>query len=344
MHLDRPRGEASTRSKWWSIRKSKLPSESQPASARCTISDEPVPITQPQAIPDLTTSSSECPKYRIDSLGPLKISDSSTKDSGPSQQLHGSPTAQLIQHMEPLSAPFPATLRVDDTFQAAVVPNDVLPGSKPQAASSSTRYDPEISTGRLFYLFTPCSQPLHEVATGLHEDHLVTLQIPTYLEAEEDEGTDTQAARDYVMAVSLQEEEDRRHAAEMQPPSRDCTVCCESLHPLQFPAKPPLSECLHVAEVCFPCLQQWVAARVDANARAAIDCPQCTTPLSHDDVRRACNFETFAKYDRFSTLTVVDGLQDFHWCLRPGCTSGQEHINRELEYMKCYACDYEQCL
>lgn len=263
MHLDRPRGEASTRSKWWSIRKSKLPSESQPASARRTIPDQPAPIIQPQAIPDLTTSSSECQKYRIDSLGPLKISDSFTKDSDLSQQLQGSPIAQLVQNLEPLSAPFPATLRVDDTFQAAVVPNDVPPGSKPQAASSSTRHDLGMSTGRLFPLLTPCSQPLHEAATELHEDHRMTLQNPTNLQAEEEEGTDTQAARDYVMAVSLQEEEDRRHVAEMQPPSRDCTVCCVPLHSLEFPAKPPSSECAHVAEVCFPCLQQWVATRVN---------------------------------------------------------------------------------
>ncbi|KAI4784371.1 hypothetical protein E4T52_00746 [Aureobasidium sp. EXF-3400] len=225
MHLSRPRGEASTRSKWWSIRKSKLSSESQPASAPCTIPDQPTPVTQSQTIPDLAISSSDCPKYRIDSLGPLKISDSPTKDSDPSQQVQGSPIAPHIQNLEPLSALSPATSRVDETFQAAVVPNDVPVSSKPQAASSSTRHDPEISIGRLFPLFTPCSQPLYEVATELHEDHLAILQIPTNLEAEEDEGNDTQAARDYVMAVSLQEEEDRIHAAEMQPPSRDCTVC-----------------------------------------------------------------------------------------------------------------------
>ncbi|KEQ69973.1 hypothetical protein M436DRAFT_33062, partial [Aureobasidium namibiae CBS 147.97] len=123
-----------------------------------------------------------------------------------------------------------------------------------------------------------------------------------------------------------------------------CTVCCESLHPLEFPAMPPSSDCAHAANVCFSCLQKWVATKVDTNAQAVIDCPRCTTLLSHEDVRRACNFETFAKYDRFAALTVVNGLQNFHWCLRPGCTAGQEHIGGHLGYMQCYACDFEQCL
>lgn len=164
------------------------------------------------------------------------------------------------------------------------------------------------------------------------------------LQPVEGEETVAQAALDYSLAVSLQEQEDIKHTAELQTPARDCAVCCESLHPLKFPARPPSDECTHAADVCFPCLQRWVATKVDANARATIDCPRCTTLLSHEDVRRACNFETFAKYDKFATLAVVNNLQNFHWCLRPGCIAGQEHIGGHLGYMQCYACDFVQCL
>jgi len=208
-----------------------------------------------------------------------------------------------------------------------------------------TDHDADNPTGRLFPLSAPSSQPLHETTTGPLGENLVALQgTPKDLHPVKEDGLVTQAALDYAMAVSLQEEEDCRYAAELQAPSRECTVCCESLHTLEFPAMPPASDCAHAADVCFPCLQQWVATKVDANARAVIDCPRCTTLLSHEDVRRACNTETFAKYDRFAALTVVNGLQNFHWCLRPGCTAGQEHIGGHLGYMQCYACDFEQCL
>lgn len=162
---------------------------------------------------------------------------------------------------------------------------------------------------------------------------------------EEQEQLAAQIAGDYDMALHLQEEEDCRRVAESQTLTRDCAVCCESLHALEFPVRPPSSRCTHFAEVCSACLQQWVATKIDANARATIDCPQCTTLLDHEDVRRACrNPETFARYDRFSTLAIIDDLRDFHWCLRAGCTGGQEQVGGVLGYMKCHSCSYEQCL
>jgi hypothetical protein len=66
--------------------------------------------------------------------------------------------------------------------------------------------------------------------------------------------------------------------------------------------------------------------------------------LSHEDVRRACNFETFERYDRFAALNVINSWENFYWCLRPGCTAGQEHISRIPGFMRCPACNYEQCL
>ncbi|KAG9948413.1 hypothetical protein KCU85_g5096, partial [Aureobasidium melanogenum] len=161
---------------------------------------------------------------------------------------------------------------------------------------------------------------------------------------EEQERLAAQIAGDYDMALHLQEEEDSRRVAESQTLTRDCAVCCESCHVLEFPVRPPSSHCTHLAEVCSACLQQWVATKIDANARATIDCPQCTTLLNHEDVRRACrNPETFARYDRFATRAIIDDLRDFHWCLRVGCTGGQEQVGG-LGYMKCHSCNYEQCL
>lgn len=325
-------------------------------------------LIEREAIPEPAASSVDHLSCRTDSLGPLEIPDGLTRDSSPCEQAKETPTASQVQAPDPSSAPAPKVMDILEPFQADITQNEQveqtltnlqvhiqhppsarspaadLTQAKPQAASSLPNHNPEVSVDGQLSLSEPRNQPVIQATKECQEEHLVALRTPTNLQPVEAQGIVAEAALDYAMAVSLQEEEDRRHAAEPPTPSRDCSVCCDSLHALDFPAKPPSSECAHAADVCFSCLQQWVATKVDANARAVIDCPRCTTLLSHEDVRRACNFETFAKYDRFAALTVVNDLQNFHWCLRPGCGAGQEHVGGHLGYMQCYACDFEQCL
>ncbi|KAI5238933.1 MFS general substrate transporter [Aureobasidium subglaciale] len=176
------------------------------------------------------------------------------------------------------------------------------------------------------------------------KDHMVALETLHKIELEANETQVKQEEEDRAIAFLIQEEETRRRAAGSQPKFRDCTVCCDSFHPLTFPAKPPSSDCTHRSEVCPACLQAWVDTKIKDNARRAIACPQCTKILSHHDIRRACDPETFDRYDKFAMLTVVDEIRDFHWCLRSGCTGGQEVLDVNQNYMQCHACDYEQCL
>jgi hypothetical protein len=304
--------EASTRSHWWSFNKTK--SSSAPRLGKA---DPAAPLTH-VSLPIQRLG------RRVDSLKPLT-------GSGSPEKAHEALTVPYIQTQD--GRPSPSTLPVlIDTSHPAITPKDVLDGNDPQAASSS-RQDHRLATGRQFPLSTSSSEPSHKVAADLDE-----YQEPSSLRLT------AQIARDHDMASLLQEEEDCRRAAESRQPSKECVVCCESVLPLQFPANPPSSECAHSADVCFPCLQQWVATKVDGSSRAMIDCPQCTTFLSHEDVRRACNFETFERYDRFAALNVINSWENFYWCLRPGCTAGQEHISRVPRFMRCHACSYEQCL
>ncbi|KAH0000559.1 hypothetical protein KCU78_g15311, partial [Aureobasidium melanogenum] len=213
-----------------------------------------------------------------------------------------------------------------------------LDGRNINRLTSSSEY--HLAPERPVGVDQPTSSTADHKAPNLAHENLQRLLL------EEDELLAAQIAGDYDMALHLQEEEDRRQVAESQALTRDCAVCCESLHALEFPVSPPSSRCTHLAEVCSSCLQQWVATKIDSNARTTIDCPQCTTILSHEDVRRACDPdpETFARYDRFATLAIIDDLRDFHWCLRVGCTGGQEQVGGILGYMKCHSCNYEQCL
>lgn len=358
-HVSHSRREASPKSsRWRSVRKPNLPSEGQP-DARCKDVDQLASPSEPGSKPEPVPPTINHPPCGIDSLGPLETNDESARSSGPSEQVKGPPTTPRSQIHDPSSAPPPITVDILNPFQAAITSSQQIEesdklirrprgptdaGTGLQAASSLTDHNPGPSTGRQYALLAPHRPTLREAAKEPHGEHLVAWQDLTESGSVEGEETVAQAALDYAMAVSLRAEDDPGRAAELETPSKDCAVCCDSLHPLEFPAKPPSSECTHAADVCFPCLQQWVATKVDANARAVIDCPRCTTLLSHEDVRRACNFETFAKYDRFTALSVVNDLQNFHWCLRPGCSAGQEHIGGHLGYMQCYACDFEQCL
>jgi hypothetical protein len=214
---------------------------------------------------------------------------------------------------------------------------------------------------RQFSLST--TSPTDTATEQFLQDRMLALNIHQMMKDEAKKLVQEQEAQDHALALAMQEgaedvhdhavalniyeeeaEANRKHAAKVQPRFRECTVCCESLHPLIFPANPPSLNCTHKSEVCPPCLEQWVSTKIDSNARSRIDCPQCTTLLTHNDVRRACSPETFAKYDKFALLTVVDKLENFHWCLRAGCSGGQEQYGGLPGYMKCHECDYEQCL
>lgn len=211
-----------------------------------------------------------------------------------------------------------------------------LNGGNINQLTSSSEY--HLAPERPMSVDQPISSTADNKSANPAQDYLQRLLL------EQEGQLAAQIASDYDMALHLQEAEDRRHVVESQAITRDCAVCCESLHALEFPVSPPSSRCTHLAEVCSSCLQQWVATKIDANARTTIDCPQCTAALNHEDVRRACNPETFARYDKFATLAIIDNLRDFHWCLRVGCTGGQEQVGGIPGYMKCHSCSYEQCL
>ena len=218
-------------------------------------------------------------------------------------------------------------------------------GHKYQVANPYSRYHPSYPIDNQPVLQRHPEQVLSPVAERLDEDHFFALELNQKLAREEKEAFTKQEADDRRLAMAMQEEEeDTRRAAEAQPQTRECVVCCESLDSLTFPARPPSSECTHRPEVCPPCLQRWVATKVAAKDRGRIYCPQCVILLNHDDVRRACDHTTFAEYDKHAVLNVVSRMVNFNWCLRAGCNGGQEQDGKTLGYMKCHSCDYAQCL
>ncbi|KAK4547748.1 hypothetical protein LTR36_000706 [Oleoguttula mirabilis] len=156
------------------------------------------------------------------------------------------------------------------------------------------------------------------------------------------------------------EEEDRYHALELQDQlereleeeemlvaergrSRDCAVCGDAKDPLDFPARAPTSTCDHPPQTCIDCLQSWMASEFDTKGCDGVKCVECPQLLDYMDVQRAASVETFEAYDKMSTRNALGSLDEFGWCLAPGCTSGQLNVENS-NYMDCASCGYKQCL
>jgi hypothetical protein len=124
---------------------------------------------------------------------------------------------------------------------------------------------------------------------------------------------------------------------------RDCNVCGDSKEPLEYSTKPPTSRCAHEITTCNECLQSWMASEFETKGTEGIKCPECPEIFEYDDVQRAASAHTFAAYDKMATRNALSALDDFAWCLAPGCDNGQ--LNPENNnFMDCAACGYKQCL
>lgn len=129
------------------------------------------------------------------------------------------------------------------------------------------------------------------------------------------------------------------------PRFRDCEVCAETKTIFEFSPRPTTSTCTHTVNTCKECISSWLASELEDKGHQHLQCPECSSPLSHEDVRRSATPETFALYDRRAAHAAFSDLPEFAWCLAPGCGSGQMNFGSPYEhFMRCAACDYQQCL
>ena len=62
----------------------------------------------------------------------------------------------------------------------------------------------------------------------------------------------------------------------------------------------------------------------------------------HDTSRRV-TLLTRSRYDHLSLVASLSSDPAFHWCLAPGCNSGQLHAT-DNPILACGACSYRQCV
>ncbi len=144
----------------------------------------------------------------------------------------------------------------------------------------------------------------------------------------------------------LEEAEQVRLAAalaEARARMRDCVVCGDSKGPFDFSARTPALRCEHPPQTCTECVQSWMASEFETKGCDGIKCPECAETLEHHEVQAAASAETFAAYDRLAMRNALGASEEFAWCLKPDCGSGQMNIDNNA-FMDCASCGYKQCL
>ncbi|GAB7361929.1 hypothetical protein MBLNU230_g1967t1 [Neophaeotheca triangularis] len=156
-----------------------------------------------------------------------------------------------------------------------------------------------------------------------HSQHL-NLAVPSS-NLQRSPSTQRQILSDENLARQLSVEAEAE--AEATPREHDCTICSDTLPPLSFPAKPPTATCTHDTDTCTDCLKTWLASEITSKPPgASIKCPVCAEQLSHSEIQTAAPADAFAVYDARVARAALNGIQDFAWCLRPGCGSGQFNL------------------
>ena len=86
-----------------------------------------------------------------------------------------------------------------------------------------------------------------------------------------------------------------------------------------------------------------MASEFETKGCDGIKCPECPSVLHYADVQAAASEVTFAAFDKLSMRNALGDLDEFAWCLKPDCGSGQLNVDNN-SFMHCASCGYKQCL
>ena len=87
-------------------------------------------------------------------------------------------------------------------------------------------------------------------------------------------------------------------------------------------------KCRHERTTCNACVSMHIREHVRSKGRVdAIECPEadCAATLSYDDVRMHAASSDFDAYDFLLNRRAIEAMDNFRWCARAGCGSGQLH-------------------
>jgi len=178
----------------------------------------------------------------------------------------------------------------------------------------------------------------------LDQDYMLALQLQKEEEAGMRDPVAMQADEDLAQQL-LHEEEVQRLQVAVNEKMRMCMVCSDDKSIFQFPAKPPTSKCIHPVNTCQECLQTWIESELDSKGWDRITCMECSATMHHNDVQQGAAPNTFMRFDALSARAALGTLDEFIWCINPGCTSGQCHpAGVDAPIFVCNACGFRHCI
>jgi IBR domain, a half RING-finger domain len=167
-----------------------------------------------------------------------------------------------------------------------------------------------------------------------------------YLEQDTTDIPPTTASCDEVVAFELSQH--RPKACEIQ---FTYLTCLDTL-PLQwFPVIPITSRCfreLHRAAnqsfICKSCLNHSINAQLSSSRPDNMDCSLCHQRMTHHDIKRWAEPETFEKYDRLITLQAIQQDRSSVRCCQPECEGIQFHDgDADSPIATCHECGIMTC-
>ncbi|KAI0100676.1 hypothetical protein GGR51DRAFT_349885 [Nemania sp. FL0031] len=127
------------------------------------------------------------------------------------------------------------------------------------------------------------------------------------------------------------------------PQTETCSICVDRKRVSEMPSRRRITKhCTHEATACRECVGQWITSSLESVSWDRLKCPECPSLLSFKDVETFATRDTFDRYDRLATKSVLDGIGGFRWCLNPKCGAGQIYSSG-CEKAKCYACKHSSC-
>ncbi|KAF2455903.1 hypothetical protein BDY21DRAFT_288967 [Lineolata rhizophorae] len=122
-----------------------------------------------------------------------------------------------------------------------------------------------------------------------------------------------------------------------------CAVCTDDRGRSAFPSRITV-KCKHKSNTCRACLSQWLSSELELKGWDRLTCPDCGESLDYNSVKKHAFQETFQRYDQLSTRAALSTIPNFHWCLKPGCGSGQIHEDSEGPLFLCTTCQSRFCI
>ncbi|KAK7937568.1 uncharacterized protein PG986_014436 [Apiospora aurea] len=107
-----------------------------------------------------------------------------------------------------------------------------------------------------------------------------------------------------------------------------CAICANDVPRASIPST-ITGKCRHVNQTCRACIASWIASRLENSGHDGLTCPECREGLSESDIKAFAAHGVYERYEDQVLRSALSKDPEFHWCVAPGCRSGQLHAGSD---------------